>query len=323
MRSWRIATFGTTDVRIHPALPLCFAYAALTGHGMFMVISLLSILLHEGAHTLVAVLFGQAPTSVELTPLGAVMRLEDEGRLSRFPRMLMLLAGPAATLIICWMAVHLTAHEVLSGEYGRLMFMTNLSILILNLLPVLPLDGGRVLSLLLEKLLPLRIARKTMRTIGCLIGVLLIALNIYASLRLGGWNLSLAFAGCCMLYTSSAATTTQAASELRYFMDRKIRFERKGRLHTRMISARADRPLRSLVRSLPASELALFACIEPGTLRMLGFIHEGELIQQYLNRPGMSLSEALRLCKTGPVSPNTTQSEKVPPRNALTTATRS
>ena len=266
---------------------------------MFMTISMLSILLHEGAHTLVAVLFKQAPASVELTPLGAVMRLEDEGRLTLFPRLLMLIAGPAATLVLCWMAVQLTAHDVLSGESGGLMFIANLSILMLNLLPVLPLDGGRML------------------------GVMMILLNIYASLRLNGWNLSLAFAGCCMLYTSSVATTTHAAAELRYFMDRKIGLERKGQLTTRLISVRADQTLRSLVRSLPAHGLAMFACIEPGSQKLLGCIHEGELIQLYLDRPSMRLSDALQLCKTGHLSPNRTQSEKLPPQNALTTAARS
>lgn len=290
---------------------------------MFMTISMLSILLHEGAHTLVAVLFKQAPASVELTPLGAVVRLEDEGRLTLFPRLLMLIAGPAATLVLCWMAVQLTAHDVLSGESGGLMFMANLSILMLNLLPVLPLDGGRMLGLLLEKLLPLRIARLTIRTTGMTVGVMMILLNIYASLRLNGWNLSLAFAGCCMLYTSSVATTTQAAAELRYFMDRKIGLERKGQLTTRLISVRADQTLRSLVRSLPAHGLAMFACIEPGSQKLLGCIHEGELIQLYLDRPSMRLSDALQLCKTGHLSPNRTQSEKLPPQNALTTAARS
>ena len=82
-----------------------------------------------------------------------------------------------------------------------------------------------MLGLLLEKLLPLRIARLTIRTTGMTVGVMMILLNIYASLRLNGWNLSLAFAGCCMLYTSSVATTTHAAAELRYFMDRKIGLE--------------------------------------------------------------------------------------------------
>lgn len=298
MRGLRIFSLGATEVLLHPALPLCFLYALLTGHGTFMLLSMLSILLHEGSHVIVSMMFGQSPSSVELTPLGAVMRLEDEGRLRFLPRLLMLLAGPAATLILSWAAVQLTLHGALSAETGRLLFMGNLSILILNLLPVLPLDGGRILSLVLEKLLPLQICRRAMRMLGCLVGIGLIILNVYATLQLGGWNLSLALAGCCMLYSSSVATTTQAAAEMRYFMDRKIRLEQKGWIGTRIISARIDLPLRRLIHSLPPRNLAIFAGIEPGTMRMLGYIHEGELIQQYLSKPGVTLSEALLLYQT-------------------------
>lgn len=297
MRRWRICSLGKTDIYLHPAMFLYLLYAHFTGHGRFICLSILSILLHEIAHALTSSAFGQMPSCIELTPLGAVMRLEDESRLPLVKRMLMLLAGPAMTLLLCYAAIRLTMAHVLSPMNGRLLFMSNLSILLLNLLPVLPLDGGRILSLILGVFWPSRIVNRTMRCIGSILGLGLIALNIYVACRSGGWNLSLVFAGCCMLYSSSIATVTQAVAELRQFMDRKILLERKGSMPSTLIYALSNQKLRKLVRMLPPGKMATFVCVEPGSMKALGWLSEPELIQHYLNEPDIEFSKAINLCQ--------------------------
>lgn len=297
MRRWRICTLGKTDVYLHPAMLLYLLYAHLTGHGHFICLSILSILLHEGAHALTSTAFGHMPSCMELTPLGAVMRLEDENRLPFVKRVLMLLAGPSLTFLLCYAAIHLTIKHVLSPQTGQLLFMSNLSILLLNLLPVLPLDGGRILSLILGLIWPARIVNRIMRCIGSILGMGLIGLNIYVAWKSGGWNLSLAFAGCCMLYSSSIATVTQAVAELRQFMDRKIQLERRGSMASTLIYALSDQSLRKLVRMLPPGKIATFVCVEAGSMKLLGWLSEYELIQQYLNQPDIKLSNVINLCQ--------------------------
>ncbi len=265
----------------------------LCGHGAFSVISMLSILLHEGAHALAALLFGQAPACIELTPLGAVMKLEDETRLKPLKRTIMLLAGPAATMMLCYASFILTKRGVIGHEQAKMLFMSNLSILLLNLLPALPLDGGRLLSLLLGQFLSIHIVNKVMQVIGGLLGIGMIALNVYASWRLGGWNLSLAFAGCCLLYSSAMSTTTYAMQELRHFMDRKILLEHKGYIPVSWYMALHKEPLRKLVRQLPAGRAAMFVCIEQGSMKPMGWLTESAVIQRYLDSPEQCLADAL------------------------------
>lgn len=296
MRRWRVLTLGITDVYLHPAMLVYALYAVVTGHGLFAAVSMLSILLHEGAHATAALVFGQPPRSIEITPLGAVMRLEDDSCLSPLKRVIMLLAGPVMTLLLCWLSLILTRRGLLSSVHGRMLFLSNISILLLNLLPALPLDGGRLLSLLLSMFLPLHAVHRTMQAVGSALGIGMIALNIYASWQLGGWNLSLAIAGCCLMYSAVAATTTQAMAELRQFMDRKIALERKGKAHVTWIAVLHMQPLRQLVRLLPPGKIAVFACIEAGSMRPLGWMPESEVIQQYLLQPEMTFGEAVSFC---------------------------
>lgn len=293
MNRWRILRIGPTDVYLHPAMLLYGLYALLTEHGLFMVLATSSILLHESAHALTAALFGQPPREIELTPLGAVMRLEDEDRLPPFKRSGMLLAGPGMTLLLAALALHLTKQGILASEAGRLLFMGNLSILLLNLLPALPLDGGRLLSLLLGLFWPSGAVTRVMRLVGSLLGIGLIGMNIYASSRLGGWNLSLAFAGCCLLYCAGAATTTQAMAEIRRFMDRKIRMERKGTLPIQPIAVLHTQTLRMLVRRLPPNRMSHYAILEAGTMNFLGELTELQIIGAYLQHPECSCGKLL------------------------------
>ncbi len=293
MKRWRILTVGTTEVFLHPSVFVYLLYAGITGHLQFTMTAFVSIILHEGAHSLVASCLGQRPSSIEITPLGAVMRMEDDAMLPPLKHMLVILAGPAATLFLCWLAIKCVSWGALSTHVGQMIFLSNLSILLLNLLPVLPLDGGRLLKLLLDCIFLRNTAATIIKIISMIVGTGLIILNILFSWRNGGWNLSLAFAGCCILYSASMYSVGRAMSEMRFFLDRKIMLERKGGIQTRCMTVLHTVPISRLARLLPPGKMMIFICIEAGTGRMLGCIHESALIQNYLTSPSITLLQAV------------------------------
>ena len=293
MTKWRVGAIGPTELMIHPAVLIFSLYSLAIGHGMFFLIAAISILLHEAAHAGVAALLGAAPQSLELTPVGAVMRLQDERQLRSWQRGLMLLSGPLATWAICCLALWQPAGGMIPDNLRWMIFTGNLAILILNLLPVLPLDGGRLLTLLLEYFLPQIAADRVMRSLGYLAGTGLILLNIWCSAALGGWNLSLAFAGCCILYSANASTLTRAMDELRSFMNRKIMLENRGVVRTVTLTVLSTVTLRQIVRKLPGRRMIEVCCLQPGSQRVLGRLTEPELIEHYLNAPGAAIGDCV------------------------------
>lgn len=303
MKRWRIGGFGATEVYLHPAMLLYALYAFLIGHGWYMFIATISIVLHEGAHAFVALLFGKPPSCIEITPMGAVMRMEEDRYLPTGKQILVLLAGPMMTFILAVSSIALVKGGFLTNEIGYLLFISNLSILLLNLLPVHPLDGGRILALVLCCFISMRKVTRIMRVIGCIIGIGLIVTNVYTSIHMGGWNLSLTFAGCCILYGAYSATTPWALAELRYFLDRKIWLEQKKELKVMSICALHTLPVRMLIRKLPQRKAAEFLCIEVGSGNVRGRIFETQLIQQYLLTPEVTFGELTQLVKNAPSLP--------------------
>jgi Zn-dependent protease/CBS domain-containing protein len=127
-----------------PGLSASGAYGAAIG---FAVLLALCVLAHELGHTAMSLLLGQPVRRVVIFLMGGVS--EVEGQLSR-PRdeLLVAAAGPLVSVgvtALAWAGYANTDHNTLGGALIVLLFWSNLALTIFNLLPGLPLDGGRLL----------------------------------------------------------------------------------------------------------------------------------------------------------------------------------
>lgn len=113
----------------------------------FAVVLYLSVLLHEASHAIVAKRYGFPVTSITLHFLGGMTTIEGEARRPR-QEFMIAVVGPITSLLVGGVALGLwfitpdglllMAVEGLAGA--------NLLVGLLNLVPGLPLDGGRVLK---------------------------------------------------------------------------------------------------------------------------------------------------------------------------------
>lgn len=120
--------------------------------GFVIIIGLLvSILLHELGHALAARLFAVGVTHIELTGLGGIAHFDRSLPRSALAQTVIHLAGPAANLLL-WLGFHeLAASPVGNGAPAFVYTMLALSsfnflLMVFNLLPAFPLDGGRTLE---------------------------------------------------------------------------------------------------------------------------------------------------------------------------------
>lgn len=284
---------GATGIYLHPLALLLAAVMTLMGLGAWLAVSMLSILLHESAHAIVSACFGKPPQEVEITPMGALMRLEDDEALPLLPRLLTLLAGPAMTLGLCALALWMTQRGWMSAALGRLVFINNAAMLLVNLLPALPLDGGRLLALLLSRLLPPRQVGRIMRGIGTALGIACILLNLWISWRSGGWNLSLASVGCFLMYSAAAGTVSRAMAEYRRFVDRKIRLESRGHLGCAWMAVTGATTLQRALSLLHPARYTMICVVEQGTGRLLGTLSEQMLMSAAVQCPSGTVASAV------------------------------
>ncbi len=140
------------------------------------------VLLHELGHALTARRFGIATRDIVLLPIGGVARLE---RMPDQPQqeVLVAVAGPAVNVgiaLVLYALMRITQRptglaELVQGGLLGTLLLVNLVMVLFNLIPAFPMDGGRVLRALLALRLPYvkatRIASAVGQAAALLLGV--------------------------------------------------------------------------------------------------------------------------------------------------------
>jgi Zn-dependent protease len=144
---------------------------------------LLSILLHELGHAFAGRPFRAHVSHIELTGLGGVAHFERSLPASVLARSIIYLAGPAVNLGL-WLGLGKLAGELFQGNSPMValplavLATANFYLLVFNLLPAYPLDGGRTLDAILGAILGPVWSVRIVATLGLVVaaGVALYAL---------------------------------------------------------------------------------------------------------------------------------------------------
>lgn len=150
--------------------------------------------MHETAHLAAAFLLRVNVTDIRILPFGASMRMENPYHLPRLKLALIAISGPAANLFLLLLFSSLAQWNLLSHWMAKRLLAPNLALLIFNLLPALPLDGGRILCALLSRFMEERRALIIGIFCGRALALLLISAMIFGGIKRGVWNISFLFA---------------------------------------------------------------------------------------------------------------------------------
>jgi Zn-dependent protease len=155
---------GRIPISIYPTFWL---FAALIGYLnsmsfigtlIWVAIIFVSVLFHEFGHALTALIFGQSPR-IELVALGG-LTYHNGQKLSFWKQFFIVLDGPIfGFLLVIIVTILLQVPAFSQGMTGSILSLTrvvNLFWTIVNLLPVMPLDGGQLLRIILERIFGLR-----------------------------------------------------------------------------------------------------------------------------------------------------------------------
>lgn len=162
-------------ITLHPLFLSYLAVLFFCGNERGAILSVGVVVLHECAHYAVAKRLGIKLTDVVMYPYGAVMyEEEDMGR----DGWKVAISGPLVNLL----SAGVGAIFLLGGKTEFLVefINANLTIALFNLLPVYPLDGGRVVLALSKK--PAR-ASKILRVGGIVASIVLFGLFLLSTIR--------------------------------------------------------------------------------------------------------------------------------------------
>jgi Zn-dependent protease/predicted transcriptional regulator len=196
--SLRIGRFFGIDLFLHFTFLIFLAWIwYVTRHdGLvfvgFLISAFTCVVLHEYGHALTARRFGIPTRDITLLPIGGVARLE---RMPSDPKqeLLVAIAGPAVNLVIAlllFVALRLAGVNPLQPVdtllHGRADFLVtlmwwNVTMIVFNMLPAFPMDGGRVLRSVLAMMTDYARATRWAAVVGRIMALLFAYFSIFHS----------------------------------------------------------------------------------------------------------------------------------------------
>lgn len=182
---------GGLSLTVHPLFFVYGFYYALTGKIFTFIIFTVTAVAHELGHSFVANGCGYKLNRITLMPFGAVVKGDIDG-LKFSDEIKIAIAGPILNIAVAlfFIALWWVFPEIYA--YTELIVSANLSMATVNLLPVFPLDGGRILSAYTAMKLGQKRSERLCKITGGVLSLLLIALFLMTVFS-GTVNLSLLF----------------------------------------------------------------------------------------------------------------------------------
>ncbi|HEY1695258.1 MAG TPA: site-2 protease family protein [Polyangiaceae bacterium] len=181
---------GKIPVRIQPSFFVTAVFFALFSQDVLMIVSwvgivFVSVMLHELGHATMGLGFGLQP-SIDLHGMGGTTSWSASKPLGTARRIAISLAGPFAGFGVAAVVFALGRHVFPPTPLGQFIYdnllFVNFVWGLVNLLPMLPLDGGNVMRQLLDALTGMRGER-----LATYVSIIVAALAIPAALLFQSW----------------------------------------------------------------------------------------------------------------------------------------
>lgn len=119
---------------------------------MPIIILFLLIFIHELGHFLTALLFRVEVDKIYIYPFGGISKFYISLNEKIYKELIILIMGPLTQLLFYFILINLNSFN----EYKDLITVYNFTILFFNLLPIYPLDGGKLLNIIFSYCVPLK-----------------------------------------------------------------------------------------------------------------------------------------------------------------------
>lgn len=149
----------------------------LIGRFRLLFLQYLIAFIHEIFHCIGALIFKLNINQIYFLPFGFYAEIDDLYNVKWYQELIIIILGPLSFFFSLILINYLFINNYISYLLYTEISKTNILILLFNLLPIYPLDGYRILKILLELLFP---EKKTLRIMNIISLIATLLLTIYA-----------------------------------------------------------------------------------------------------------------------------------------------
>lgn len=161
-------------IEIHNITYITMLISFLSGYFQYIYILLLIIFIHEFGHFFISNLINIKANKIIIYPFGGLTIYDSDLNLNTNKELISLLGGITFQLLFYFLVVIIHNNNLMTDNVFNIIKRINIILISFNFLPILPLDGGRLLNILLDKIFPYKLSNK----LTLIVSILFLALFI-------------------------------------------------------------------------------------------------------------------------------------------------
>jgi len=159
----------------------------LAGFFEYVFLFLLIILIHEFGHLLFGCFLKLKNIEIILYPFGGITNYNCELNISIKKEFFCLIGGVLFQILFYILVIYLNNLDLLNASTYNKIHNIHIALLYFNFMPILPLDGGRIINIIFDKLFSYKLSYK----LSILISIIFIIIFIFNNINIYGIILSI------------------------------------------------------------------------------------------------------------------------------------
>jgi stage IV sporulation protein FB len=249
------------------------------GLGDVVLCTIPALILHEWAHILAAAAVGMTITEMELFPFGCAAKMQCFA-MSRAKEIIVAAAGPAVNMIAACAIFIVDRYSPF--EYAGKLISANIAIATVNMLPALPLDGGRIARAAFASFMGFRRATKFTSLMGIFFAAIIVSVGIYAAVE-GAVNPSFFVMGFFLCLSSVKEMKSAPYTLIRDLSGKRQTLDKRKTLSINRFAAMQVEKISDIMREFEAGKYNIVTVLDKD-MGVLGELDERQILDGMMEK---------------------------------------
>lgn len=270
---------------------MCLLIIGFKGKILF---TFLMVFLHELVHYITARFLGFSGFDIEILPIGAVLKLKDLDEATPLEDIIISLSGPLFNILLG--VIFYICYIKWNIDYLRFLTLTNFALGFFNLIPALPLDGGRVLRDILNIKSYYKKANSIAVNISFIIGSALIICYFFLFYNKNQdiYNISIGLIGLFIIMYSLREKERIAYFIMGDIIKKKFKFMKRKYVENRTVSVYSKENLLFLMNLIDTNRYNIFYVLDKD-MHIIDIIYEMQVIEGLKEYGNITIEEYINL----------------------------
>lgn len=257
-------------------------------YNRMFLFALMWVFLHELAHVLVALKFGCKFHNIEFHVFGMKAELIDIEGLKENQKIIVYLSGALLNIVLAIFFYILNIKH--NSSFIETSMYLNIGLAVFNLLPAYPLDGSRILEIILARKILFKKAQKIITIISFSIAALFIMISAIIYIFLHSLNISMIIGAIIIIYITRMEEHTTMYITMSNIVKKRNKLLKNRYIENKSISVYYKQGLVNVLALVDRNKFNTFYILDDD-MKLIYILNEDELIDALKVYGNMTLEE--------------------------------